>query len=345
MTTTHDKYDEYFYKMCALMAKGDSFDADVLDVSDWNTRFGELSAYVKKVNLTLKGEKAIRKVLATLFFCDDVFTYLGDAFDYAKYLDFVSLCDSALSNGFIPDCVCPNGPSPNTSWTINVTPLKSMGKRTLTPGPMGPSVSFTVSPPLTPAPVVPPPPVFGHPPAAPPANPSSQAVSQALLDFLQGGSMGASLPRSPYLGMPPSIELPVLLPPASEWLAPSVTKIYDLAAFLPATGSTKPKLASPKDWVAAAHQFGQALSASPKDHEFVWPDFICYIELTTVLFEHYEFSAVVAHDCSWRRWRRAYKKSWCSSNPFLRDVHLLGHDLRPKAPAPALIKHLSCLIS
>jgi hypothetical protein len=95
------KYDAYFYKMCALMPKGDSFDADVLDVSDWNTRFGELTEYMKKVNTMFKQEKAIKKVIATLFFCDDVFAYLGDTFDYATYTDFVSLWNSALTEGFI----------------------------------------------------------------------------------------------------------------------------------------------------------------------------------------------------------------------------------------------------
>ncbi len=106
------------------MHKGDDFDADVLDVSDFNTRFSDLTEYLKKVNTPLMQRKAIKNVLSTLFFRDDVFLYLGDTFDIATYTQFVNLWNSAIVDGYLPDCGCPHGPSPNQSWTILVTPVK-----------------------------------------------------------------------------------------------------------------------------------------------------------------------------------------------------------------------------
>jgi hypothetical protein len=86
--------------------------------------------------------------------------------------------------------------------------------------------------------------------------------------------------------------------PKSKWLAPAVQKIYDLVAFLPSSSTAKPKITSPKEWISAAHQLGQSMSASSLDHDFFWSEYICYIEMTTILFEHYEFSAVLNYDCT-----------------------------------------------
>jgi hypothetical protein len=109
--------------------------------------------------------------------------------------------------------------------------------------------------------------------------------------------------------------------------APAVQKIYDLAAFLPSSGTAKPKITSPKEWISTAHQLGQSMSASPLDHDFSWSEYICYIEMTTILFEHCEFSAVLNYDCTWRHWRCAYSKPWSAENAFARITHLMGHEL------------------
>jgi hypothetical protein len=137
--------------------------------------------------------------------------------------------------------------------------------------------------------------------AAPPTDPTPAQVQQALLDFLQGGGQGASMPRSPFPGTLPTPDLALLLAPKSKWLAPAVQKIYDLVALLPSSGMANPKITSPKEWISMTHQLGQSMSVAPLDHEFSWSEYICYIEMTTILFEHYEFSAVLNYDCAWRR--------------------------------------------
>lgn len=333
MTTIHPEYDPFFNKLCDLLIDGEDFDADILTDTEFLNRIQELSAYIPTVRRDYKKESSIRAVLHKLFASGQS---IDHHLDPDKYNELLDLWVSAMADGFLPDSVCKTGPCPNKAWVdVPVTPVKPQGKRTVTPGPKGllsvsapvtsppsnPTVSFSAAgqPPL-------------HPSAIPPANPSSSQVQQALLDFLQGGTVGSPLPRSPHTGTPPPPDLPPLSAPPSEWLAPAYQKVYDLASFLPSSGTAKPKISTPGEWISAAHQLGQAMSASPEVHNFKWSDFICYIELTTILFAHYDFTAVLEHDIAWRKWRRAYNKLWCASNPFLRDVHLLGHN-RPAKPA------------
>ncbi|MCE3014121.1 MAG: cell division protein ZapD [Proteobacteria bacterium] len=279
--------------------------------------------------------------------------FVGESFiehflDSDKYTEYLDLWTQALSDGFIRDCTCKEGPTPSVKWDVLVmTPVKSLGKRSVTPGPVGPRVSVPISTPSSAHPglggthrVTNPAPVL-HQQAAPPVVPSAQDVAQALLSFLQGGSVGTPLQRSSIPGTSSAFDLPTLGAPPSEWLAPASQKVYDLASFLPFDGTaTKPKITSPREWLSAAHQLGQAMSADAGTHDFVWADFVCYLELAGKLFDFYQFGAVLAHDVAWRKWRRAYHKSWSSVNPFLRDMHLLGKELSggsavPGKPKPA----------
>jgi hypothetical protein len=105
----------------------------------------------------------------------------------------------------------------------------------------------------------------------------------AMANFIQGGTGGVSLPQLPNLGTPTTPDLPILGCPTSEWLAPSSQKVYDLASFLPAPPSGKAKISTPKEWVSAIHQLGHGMGADPTAHEFVWSDFVCYVDLTGLL--------------------------------------------------------------
>jgi hypothetical protein len=202
-----------------------------------------------------------------------------------------------------------------------VTLVKAIGKQCVTPGPKGPVMLVPL---LSPKPGLHTPratlvqPRFLHPAAIPPADPTPAQVQQALLDFLQGGGQGAPMPRSPFPGTLPTPDLPLRSALKSEWLAPAVQKIYDLAAFLPSSGMAKLKITSPKEWISVAHQLGQSISASSFDHDFFWSEYICYIEMMTILFEYYEFSAVLNYDCAWRHWRHAYSKPGLPRTPLLK---------------------------
>jgi hypothetical protein len=36
--------------------------------------------------------------------------------------------------------------------------------------------------------------------------------------------------------------------------------------------------------------------ADPNAHQFLWSEFMVYVEVTSILFEHYQFSVVLEHD-------------------------------------------------
>ena len=176
-------------------------------------------------------------------------------------------------------------------------------------------------------------------PAAPAVHVQPSAALQAFL--LSGGSV-ASLPTSVNPGIssmfqnipaqyplpvPPSVQiLPPLALSASPLVAPSGQPIYDLEKFvtgyvtpstslvLQANGMfTAPKSAgginSPTTWMAAAHAFGNAMSALPDPHQFSWLDFVVFIDTISILFKHYAFEAVFTYEAEFRHWCCAYGHS------------------------------------
>jgi hypothetical protein len=157
--------------------------------------------------------------------------------------------------------VIEDGPALNIKWVpVVTTPSKSLGKRSVTPGPRGPKVAFPViTPPLSPPHNALPPQLGLHPPAA---APSGAAIQQAVLAFLQGSSSPAPLPPSVNPGM--AHPLPTLHVPSSEWLTPMNQPVYDLAIFLPLSSSTqKPKVAAPKDWFLRHTSLGRPWQLTP----------------------------------------------------------------------------------
>jgi hypothetical protein len=252
--------------------------------------------------------------------------------DPDRYEDYITLWTNAVADGFIPDCVCEDGPTPSERWTpLVTTPIKSTSRRTVTPAPGGSfHISSTIPSSPTPAKAAPVPLTVLHPPAAPPTVPLDPAVKQALLSFLQGGGGGYPLPASPNAGT--SSALPILHTPQSEWLSPVAQPIYDLNNFLPSTPWSA-KISTPKEWLAAATQLGHAMAADPDPHDFLWGPFISYTTTTGLLFDIYQFAAVIEFNVAWRKWRRARRLPWDSSNALLRDLHLLG---KPLGKAPPL---------
>jgi hypothetical protein len=73
------------------------------------------------------------------------------------------------------------------------------------------------------------------------------------------------------------------------------------------------------------------MAADPDPHDFFWGPFILYTTTTGLLFDIYQFAAVIEFDMAWRKWRRAGCLPWDSSNALLHDLHLLGKPLG-KAP-------------
>jgi hypothetical protein len=215
--TTHAAYDVYFDKLCDLLINGDKFDADILEDNDFTKCIIEIKLYLKGVRRDFIRDSSKRKVLLQLFASGDE---IEDFWDPAKYNEFLDVWDAAVSDGFLPDCVCHSGPAPSIPWDpVLVTPVKAIGKRCVTPGPKGPVVSVPLPSPKpgihTPR-ATPVQPGFLHPAAAPPADPNPAQVQQALLDFLQGGGQGAPMPRSPFPGTLPTPDLPLLSAPKSE---------------------------------------------------------------------------------------------------------------------------------
>jgi hypothetical protein len=76
------------------------------------------------------------------------------------------------------------------------------------------------------------------------------------------------------------------------------------------------------------------MAADPDAHQFSWSEFMVYVEVTFILFEHYQFLAVLEHDTAWHKWRRAHALPWSSTNPILRDIHLTGKSLSRSNPKP-----------
>jgi hypothetical protein len=124
--TTHAAYDVYFDKLCDLLINGDKFDVDILEDNDFMKRIIEIKLYPKGVRCDFARDSSKRKVLLQLFASGDE---VEDFWDPAKYNEFLDLWDAAVSDRFLPDCVCHSGPAPSIPWDpVLVTPVKAIGK-------------------------------------------------------------------------------------------------------------------------------------------------------------------------------------------------------------------------
>ncbi|MGZ6230755.1 MAG: hypothetical protein ACXWMO_08315 [Syntrophales bacterium] len=336
--TVHAVYDAFFDKLVGLLQDGESFDADLLEDSDFKTRLKEMPEILKRAPKISAQLKTKKKFLASsLFIADEADHWVM----VENYSDYLALWEEAIKEGFLPDCVCRGGPTPKTKWEeFMPSPIKSLGKRSVALSAHGISVSVSgsASPPATmdiPAPT--PAATLCAPPnesVTIPVNPSAQQVTDALQTFLQGNAgKTISLTSLPALSVPPN-----------PYVALASQPIYDLNKFhqsyidtedkfvLNSDGSittkkTGKKISSAKDWTTAAQNFGQAMSASPQEHQFVWSDFMLWIQMIGVLFDAYQFSAVIEYEKAWRRWRRSNRLLWSSVNPVLRDLLLSGKGL------------------
>lgn len=361
MATVHPAFDKFYDELVLMINNSETFDADMLEPTVWEEHKEKIIASLKGVNRKLTQSKARMKFLtSSLFVAEDSATWINPD----RYLDYLSLWDSALAEGFIPEAVCPNGPNPSVDWiSLPPTPTKSLGKRFVSPTL---AVTAPVSPPLSGPPGLVP---TSSLPATLPAqfgglvhgaavealpglttelapNPSNQAVIDALKAFISGGpTTGGGLPSSLNPGtpnaLPSSTSLPVLNVVPNPWVAPATQPIYDLNKFHQSyvevedkfvlnsdgtisTKKTGRKISTAVEWIAAAQHFGIALSSAPEANQFVWTDFMLWIQHMTVLFGAYQFAAVVEYDRAWRRWRRANLQPWSALNPSLRDLYLTG---------------------
>jgi hypothetical protein len=124
--TTHVAYDVYFDKLCDILINGDKFDADILEDKDFAKRIIEIKSYLKGVRSDFVRDSSKRKVLLQLFALGDEVEHFWDP---AKYIKFLDLWDAAVSDRFLPDCVCHSGPTPSIPWDpILVTLVKAIGK-------------------------------------------------------------------------------------------------------------------------------------------------------------------------------------------------------------------------
>jgi hypothetical protein len=97
LITTHAAYDVYFDTLCDLLINGDKFNTDILEDNNFTKRIIEIKLYLKGV----RGQ---------LFALGDE---VEDFWEPAKYNEFLDLWDAAISDGFLPDCVCHSGPAPS----------------------------------------------------------------------------------------------------------------------------------------------------------------------------------------------------------------------------------------
>ena len=366
----HPAYDKYYDALTSLIADPDTFSSDLFEDTDWSDREAALPKSLAEAMFASTKTKKIA-------FLNNLFVARGASkwFKVELFDDYISLWTQSLSDGFIPDCVCRLGPSPSETWQVSVVSPNKPVSRTLfghpdpavvppTGPPVVPGIPTTgLPPPLVPAGI----PTTGlPPPLAPPVRVHPSAALQAFL--LSGGSI-SPLPISTNPGTTslPSTSTQVLPPlalSASPLVAPPGQPIYDLEKFvtgyvapstslvLQANGTfTAPKSArainSLTTWMAAAHAFGNAMSASPAPHQFNWPDFIVFIDTVSILSKHYVFEAVMTYESEFRRWRRAYGHPWTASNPLLRDAFLLGKNIpmsvaTPKTKPPASTTVLIC---
>ena len=343
MTSFHfcQAFDKFYDALIPLLTDGDTFSADLFTDTDFDERFTNISAALKEACFaTTKQKKTI--FLNNLFAAKKASTW----FILENFKAYVDIWTAAISDGFLPDCVCHTGPSPSVAWTKSAsTPKKGVTQRpdpdtfAALPG------SFNTAPPEVPLVATHPALPLGQPLVTPIPGNDSAAALQA---FLLGGGTGIPLPTSPDPGKTTASTLPFLSVSASPLVAPSGQPVYDLEKFvtgyvtpstllvLQANGTfTAPKSArtinSPANWIAAAHSFGLAMANAADAHQFNWPDFIVFIDTISILFKHYVFEAVVSYEMEWRRWRRAYSHSWTASNLLLRDAFLLGKNI-PVAP-------------
>jgi hypothetical protein len=181
-------------------------------------------------------------------------------------------------------------------------------------------------------------------------NPVNQDIVDALQAFLTGSGSGVPLSTSTNAGTVPSIPLSqptasspllVLGVSTSFWDAPPNQRIYPLEEFLPGCSSSGMKgprtITNPDDWYSAASALALAMASDPDPHQFSLSDFLVYAGITKVLFNTYQFYAVLEYDRAWRQWRRARAQKWTASNHVLRDMYLLANSLSVKsAPKPRL---------
>lgn len=84
------------------------------------------------------------------------------------------------------------------------------------------------------------------------------------------------------------------------------------------------KISSQSHWLAAMQGLGRHLAqrkaAGKSDAEFVWEDFLLYIERVFSFFRAYTFESVLQFDVAFRKWRRANSYPWTYDNPVLRDI-------------------------
>jgi hypothetical protein len=361
LTRVHPGYDPIFDNLVNLLVDGESFDADILEDKDWALRFKEMQAVLKSANRTLTQRKRRGEFLVGhVFVAKEAMKWI----DPDQYVDYLELWDRAVQEGFLPDCVCQDGPTPGERWTdLPATPVKPLGKRSVV---TSSSSGVSVTLPNSVSGITPPSGTHHSPYDQPasvlvPTNPSTQQATDALHSFLQGGTTGGSLPISGNLGISSSSfspttssSLPTLnTSPSNPWVAPSSQPIYDMNKFHQTYVETEDKfvlnndgtittkkggkrISNPKEWVSAAQNLGQAMAGSASDHQFVWSDFILWLQLMNVLFDSYLFYAVVECERAWRRWRRANRLPWSATNPTLRDLFLTGKGFIsvPRPPLP-----------
>ena len=366
--TVHKEYDELYEKLLPLLTDPDTFSADVLEDSVWIDNFTRLELVLKKVNLKGSQTSKIEDFLIDVLF---VAVDAQEWVDPTLWQEYITLWQTALSLGFIPDCVCVNGPTPNIKWDVIPASPKGKGinrQPVVLPVPtsvLGGNVSTTPSVAVIPSGMGGP----GLPLALPvsttiPGLPvtgtgaSSQAAAAALGNFLQGGTTGVSLPVSSNQGtlvQPSVFLLPTLANVSNPWVAPVDQLVYDMDKFhqsyvpsdnkmvmnVDGTFTVKSggrKISTPEDWANAAVNLGHNMAASPLEHQFSWPVFMLWVHLTGLYFKTYSFSSVIEHERAWRKWRRSTRNSWDVQNPILEKMFLvtkfatLSNGVPTKAP-------------
>jgi hypothetical protein len=347
----HKDYDAIYEELLPLLTDPGTFTADVLEDGVWNDNFARLERILNSVDLSGAQQAKVEDFLIDILF---IAVDAQDWVDPSAYQEYINLWKKAMNSGFLPDCVCQDGPAPKIKW--EVIPPSPKGKGIPRQTPVLPQ-PIAVIPTMTPVAAIPdtgasspvlPQPIAVIPAMTPAAavlgtGANSQAAATALGNFLQGGATGASLPVSINQGtfvQPSVFSLPILANVSNPWVAPVDQLVYDMDKFhqsyvpsdnkmvmnVDGTFTVKSggkKISSPEEWANAAVNLGHNMAASPSEHQFSWPVFMLWVHLTGLNFKTYSFSSVIEHERAWRKWRRSTRSTWDVQNPILEKMFLV----------------------
>jgi hypothetical protein len=339
----HTEWQEHFNALLEHIKDPDDFDALILSDTDFEDQIKHVLSI--KQPMLVQRAAIIRFLEGNLFTTTNLKEFMKDPIDFSAIFNIFL---SAAQAGYLPDTVTLKGPSPGQTWTVITSPVKKVLQANKSHITKPILFQLPSSPTPTPTPTLSSPP-YQPPILSTPYTPTPKAdspithgqsdnFSTSLASFLENSSVSPSLPLSSNVGMDHH-SLPKLPIMNNTFLPPMNQQIYNIARFIPrfnidqnektlATNSKgeivlrKPnnKVLTSEDWMTGIRGLAANMERDPLPHQFVWSEFLIYLDRVSSYFIIYTTPSVIAFDIYWRKWRRANKLSWHSSNDFIREL-------------------------